>query len=466
MSKKIIIIIGVAVLILLVFLGYAFLAKPNTNSLGQSSGTNFFSSIFPFFKSKTNTNTPSVPANISGSDTTTAQAVTPERLKKVSSFPIAGYGVFMKERFINIPEVIPPTPTPTTETGTPTLPLSADTKTTNSTATESVKTSKTSTKPTPPTTEKIPALRYVERATGNIYQTFADQLDERKFSSKIIPQVYEAYFGNNSDSVAMRYLKNDNQTIQTFISNLPKEVLGQDTTGDNTVDGVFLPENVTDMSISPDKLNLFYLFNVGNGSVGITANSSGNLKTQIFNSPFTEWLSFWPNNRMITLTTKPSYATPGYMYAIDPIKKDFNKIIGGINGLTTLTSPDGKKVLYANSSLSLSILDIDTRTSVALGIKTLPDKCVWNKTSEFVYCAVPNSVPSGQYPDSWYQGEVSFSDDIWQVNAQTGNGLIILIPSLITGGESIDAIKLGLDDNENYLFFVNKTDSYLWEFEL
>ncbi len=38
--------------------------------------------------------------------------------------------------------------------------------------------------------------------------------------------------------------------------------------------------------------------------------------------------------------------------------------------------------------------------------------------------------------------------------------------SSINGIEDMDNIKLALDENANYLFFVNKKDSYLWELSL
>ena len=89
----------------------------------------------------------------------------------------------------------------------------------------------------------MPALRYVARATGNIYETFADKIEEQKFSGTVIPQIYEALFGNKGQSVIMRYLKGDGRTIETFVSNLPKELLGADTTVVNEIKGSFLPEN-------------------------------------------------------------------------------------------------------------------------------------------------------------------------------------------------------------------------------
>jgi len=447
MSKKITIIIGAIIIIFLFFLGYAFLSKPTTQTTTeQTTGTNFFSNIFPFLKNTGSNITNSILDLLKPTEENTMPQET--SLKKISSFPVAGFGVFNKERFVEVPEVSPAVIIPTADTII------------NANVIPELK-------PTPPPTEFIPAIKYVEKATGNIYQTYADKIDERKLSSNIIPTVYESFFGfgKNNESVIMRYLQGNN-TIETFIRTLPKQILGGDIVEDNSTPGSFLPENITDLSVSPDASQIFFLFNTQNNSVGITANSNGEKKTQVFVSPFTEWLSQWPNDRMITLTTKPSYNVPGYLYAVDPIKKDFNKILGGINGLTSLTSPSGKMVLYSGSNLSLYLYDAGSKNSKFIGLNTLPEKCVWNKTSTIIYCAVPKNTPMGQYPDSWYMGEVSFSDDIWYIDIANGNTILVLSPTEAEGGEEIDAIKLALDENQNYLFFINKKDSYLWEFSL
>ena len=58
--------------------------------------------------------------------------------------------------------------------------------------------------------------------------------------------------------------------------------------------------------------------------IGTTLNLLNNKRVQVFSSPFTEWLSLFPNNKMITLTTKPSSLVGGYMYAMDPNNKSYN----------------------------------------------------------------------------------------------------------------------------------------------
>ena len=264
----------------------------------------------------------------------------------------------------------------------------------------------------------------------------------------------------------MRYLKTDGKTIETFVGSLPKEYLGADTTPDNEIKGSFLPEDIKDVSISLDASSIFYLFNIGDNTVGTTLNLSNNKKAQIFDSPFTEWSSWWPNNKMITLTTKPSSGVPGYMYAIDLNSKNLSKIFGGINGFTTLASPSGKLVLYGNNNLSLSVYHTDTNVPNLLGVRTLPEKCVWGKKNNVVYCAVPKIIDVGQYPDAWYQGEVSFGDRFWKIDIEDGNATMVADPTTINAREEIDGIKLALDEGENYLFFINKKDSFLWELEL
>ena len=416
--------------------GFLYFKKEPTVPEDESTGTNFFSQFNPFGTKSTPETTPPKTTP----ETPPATEQTAPKLVKISSMPVAGFTVFSKERLKDIPvttSAIPPATAPKVDTNK---------------------------KPTSPLTEFAPALRYASRETGNIYQTFADKIEERKFSTTVIPKVYEAYFGNRGESVIMRYLKRDEKTIETFVGTLPKELLGGDG-GDNQIKGSFLPDNVKDISISSDGSKIFYLFTSGDNMVGTILNLLNNKKVQIFDSAFTEWLSFWPTNNIVTLTTKPAANIFGYMYTIDSTGKNLSKILGDINGLTTQLSPNGKLILYSNDNLSLYIHHIDGRNSDVLGIKTLSEKCVWGKASNVIYCATPKSVALSEYPDSWYQGEVSFSDQFWKVDVETGNATMLMDPVTIAK-EEIDGIKLALDEDENYLFFVNKKDSFLWKLDL
>jgi len=443
MSKRnFILLIIILVAVLAVFFGFLFLRQGPALPGKEGGGTNFLSQFNPFGGGgggKPDDTTPP-PVDISGYEPPAEQEG--REFVKVSSMPVAGYGVFKKERFKEVP--IPP----------PDLPLTKGEEQGGGQ------------KPIPPPTEFISALRYVDRVTGNIYQTFADKIEERKFSGTLIPKVYEALFGNSGNSVIMRYLKTDNRTIETFVGTLPQEILGGDSTGENELRGTFLTANITDMSISPDGKSIFYLFNSGETTVGTILDIASGKKTQAFDSAFNEWLSFWPGSKTVTLTTKPSYVAPGYLYKLDLTAQNLVRVLDSVYGLTALLSPDGKMVLYADNSLALNIYHTDTKISESLGVRSLPEKCVWGKGSDIVYCSAPKIVLGTNYPDAWYKGEVSFDDQIWKIDPVLGTASILLDPGTVNEGVNVDGTKLALDSEEKYLFLVNKKDSFLWEMDL
>ena len=424
--------------IIIVFFGFLYFRQESPTPT-DTGGTNFFDQFNPFATTPNKPPATGTPIDNTGSAEPKGE-ITKEKLRQVSSMPVAGFTLFTKERF--------------KETTPPVLPLSGEDVPHAKGGSGGQK------------TEFATAIRYVEKAEGLIYQTFVDKIEEKKFSKTIVPKIYEAFFGNKGESVVMRYLKNNDQAIETFVGAMPREYLGTDTNSTAEVKGSFLPENIIDLSVSSDGSKVFYLFNAGDGVIGTTFNFSDKRKTQIFDNAFTEWLSFWPSTKTITLTTKPSGTVLGYLYTLDTDTKRFSKILGGISGLTTLGSPNGKLILYSDSSLASYMYHTDTKNVDVLSVKTLPEKCVWNKTSTFIYCAVPKIIEGGLYPDAWYQGEISFSDQIWRVDVKSGNASMLIDPAIVASGEEIDGIKLALDEGEKYLFFVNKKDSILWELEL
>ena len=423
---------------LLVF-GYAYLTK-NETEIGTNEAVeeeNFLYSIFNF-GNKTSIPNPinSLVDFITGNQEGDGdEDIAINILNKISSMPISGYGILEKERYVFVPDV------------------EINTETEENTST-----------PVAPNTEIVSVLKYADKTSGNIYQTFTDKIEERRFSETVIPYVHESFFTQNG--VIMRYLRN-NSVISTFLGELPKEVLGADTSDGNEIFGTFLPENIKDISISPNNNKVFYLSNTFNGVVGVLIEGPNSNKTQIFESRFTEWTSSWPNDTLLTLTTKASGLVEGYSYLLNPATKDFTKVLSNINGLTTLMSPDAKNILYSDNNLSLNIFNINNSDSRNLQIRTHPEKCIWSKNSVVLYCAIPKTIESGYtYPDSWYQGEVSYNDDIFIIDIETGQRTKLVNPSEIYSDASIDAINLKLDKNEENLFFMNKSDSYLWGLKL
>ena len=415
---------------------------------GEGEEVGFFAKWNPF-----GSGSAPAPGQPGGEEPGSGEETLPEnidlRLMKVSTMPVAGFGLFQKER------VVTPPLTPPSEGGEESSPPNIGGVPEGGGG-----------RATPPKTEFVSAVRYVERAKGLVYQSFADKVKEGKFSSTVIPKVYEAYFGNDARLVAMRYLKSNDETIETFLGTLPEEFAGEEAKDDHEIKGTFLPANTTDVSISGDSKKMFYLFNLGDGAVGTVLDFTNNKRIQSLETPFTEWLSFFPNNKMILLNTKPAAGIMGYLYKLDLGTKNLTKLLGGINGLTTLSSPSGELILYTDNTLNLYVYNVSTRETKSLNARTLPEKCVWPRTEEHVYCALPIEIPPAPYPDNWYQGEVTFSDDIWKIDISSATKKLSVSPASEIRGEEIDAIKLDLDEKEEYLFFINKKDSYLWRLEL
>ena len=98
--------------------------------------------------------------------------------------------------------------------------------------------------------------------------------------------------------------------------------------------------------------------------------------------------------------------------------------------------------------------------------KTLSDKCAWSKIKkDELFCGVPTEIPDAIYPDDWYKGSISFIDQIWHVNATTGE--VHLLANLTQlSNKAIDVIDLALDPKENTLYFINKEDLNLWALDL
>lgn len=384
-------------------------------------------------------------------DGTSSGMFTEPEVRKVTDFAVSGFIYFQKER--PLPPVVTEI-TPTEETTT------TDTATTAKTPTDK----KT---PPAPTTEKVTALRYVRKSNAHISDVFLDKEASIEISNTTIPKIQEAFISPDGKSLILRYVNDATGAIQTYSGIIPPDPVGG-IYGD--LKGAFLPENIWWMTPSLDGTKLFALSSFGNGVVGDVSGITGDKNTQIFTSAFDEWLPDWVSAKTITLATKPSSNVPGYLYAINTTTKKMSRILGNIPGLTALMSPTEKSVLYTaitKTSVTMSLYDVATHNSKNVGINTLPEKCVWTPSGTTFYCAVPDSWPSGTYPDNWYQGTVSFSDTIWRIDISGGSfSLAEIATSADFHGDLVDATNLQLDATQEHLGFINKKDGTLWSIQL
>lgn len=310
-------------------------------------------------------------------------------------------------------------------------------------------------KPEPPKFELVPSIRYVEKTTGHVNQMYMDTKASAKISNSTIPNIHEAIFDGKASSIIYRYLGEDGKTITSFLAKL------------GGTQGEFLPLNILDISISPDKSKFFYLTETQSGVTGTIRSFSDTKKTQIMSSPLTELISQWVTDQKIYLTTKASYSVNGSLFSLNTTSGVITKVFGGVKGLTTLSNKDGSVILYStstNSGPSLSLFNSKNQKRDSLEIYGLPEKCVWMNDNINIICAVPNNISEGSYPDIWYQGIKSFNDSLIRIDTGT-----LQKTNIVNSDEEIyfDAINLFLNSKDGkQLFFTNKKDGTLWSLDL
>ncbi len=309
-------------------------------------------------------------------------------------------------------------------------------------------------------------VRFVEKGTGNVYEVGPNTSDETRLSNTTIPKIAEVVWNKDGTRLIARYTKEgENDTIQSYYAALMNSAAG----AAGELQGSFLTENIKVMATNPERNRLFYIITHSGGATGILSDFDGSKKTQVFDSPLGEWLVDWPSTQTIALTTRASASAPGFLFLLNSKSGTLTRAIAGISGLTTLVSPDVSSVLYSENTpngLSLKTYSFKKGVSEELSVTTLPEKCVWSKNdSAFIYCSVPTYLETSTYPDGWYQGVISFSDDIWKIDTTTGAAQIVAALKKL-GGKDIDGTELLLSPKEDYLFFTNKSDSHVWSLRL
>ncbi|MCW9054934.1 MAG: hypothetical protein OQJ98_03090 [Candidatus Pacebacteria bacterium] len=303
------------------------------------------------------------------------------------------------------------------------------------------------------TEETETRIRYIERATGHIYEVGANSLQEERLSNTTIPRIQEVVWSPEGDAVILRYL-DENETLRSFYGEIIKE--------DNELDGWFLTNNIIGLSVHPDG-DLFYLQQTSQQVDGFLSNFDGTNSRLLFSSTVYDWTPHWFGDD-ITLTSKASRSVVGHTYRLR--SGSLTEIISG-EGLVATPNQKGTTLLISKSGdagTELAIYNTRTEDLSILPFRTLAEKCAWANDTK-LYCGSPYSLDrSASYPDDWYKGIVSFSDDIWVFDTETSRAQLIYDAE--EAGYDLDVINISVDPEEQLLIFTNKKDSTLWALSL
>ncbi len=294
-------------------------------------------------------------------------------------------------------------------------------------------------------------LRYVERETGHIYDLYLASGNLRRISNTTIPRIQEAYFGDNGSLIALQYLGEDNETVETFV--------GFVSTSSEAISGEFIAQNARAMALHPTSPQVFYTLDAGGGAAGRIYDAETKQTRPLFSSSLSEWHADWNAGSYILLTSSPSSGAQSLTYALNPATGTTERILMNMFGLTTLPNKDGVHILLGTSrgtDPALFLYNKTKKTILPVTGSTFPEKCVWLKNTR-VACGIPSE---GDVIDSWYQGVTSFNDSVWILDPATN--LTDYIFDSETTNTVFDAVHLSASEDERLLSFINKKDSQLW----
>lgn len=178
----------------------------------------------------------------------------------------------------------------------------------------------------------------------------------------------------------------------------------------------------------------------------------------------------WLNEDTALIKTAPSGLTSNFALLLDIKNQKLTNLISDTNGLIIKPSLDGSKLIYSTTdekgkNPSISIMDLKTKAKKNLFISTIAEKCVFSQDNKTLFCAVPKAISDNIIiPDDYYKGKLDqvFEDQIFKIDTQTKKKKIISQDIDIP----INAYNLFLSPQEDYLFFINKRDGFLYSYKL
>lgn len=302
-------------------------------------------------------------------------------------------------------------------------------------------------------------VRYVERSTGHISEVVLPQrkateaLAPRKISNNTLPKVYEAHFRSDGSSVLLRMLENDTDAQRNLTLNLA-----------TTSSGTLLRGVLGDVATGAGNS---LIYTVEDSKIIASSDFSGNNIKALLNTSFMDWRLAQAGTGVL-MFTKPAANYPGYAYILNSAGS-LNKILGPLNALSATIDPTGNQLFYSYKDKGFaksSTINLRTGVVVEISPATLSEKCVWMpKKTGRVICGVPTGNISSREPDSWYRGETSFSDRIWEFDTNQEIAQILEEPKPKFNID-LDVIEPKISPSEDYLIFMNKRDMTLWALKL
>lgn len=293
--------------------------------------------------------------------------------------------------------------------------------------------------------------RYHKNIAENPGHLFERELDgsneEKRTSNFTIPQIIKVIWSGDAKKAVIFYnLNNEVRKILVDYS-------------ESTPKTNFLSDTVSSVAFSPDSKSIVFINSTETAENIFVSNSSFQNQRKIFDNNIPNLEISWPAQNIIALKTKSSYAVNGFLYMVNANGGNFNKIADA-PGLDVIWNNDGSGIVYTDSNLDLFFLDTKTGTKKSLGFKTIAEKCAFSKVkNNIVYCAIPSIISPNNYPDAWWQGKVSFEDNIIAIDTTT-------LDLVLFAKTQSDAVNPIITKDDAFLLFKNRNNGELWSLKL
>lgn len=299
--------------------------------------------------------------------------------------------------------------------------------------------------------------RFIEKSTGHIFEADLSTGEKKLISNTTLPKIFESAWNEKGDKILLKYLEDEQVRV------VSSQIVGSST------QGVILPQDAQSFGYLPGSDNIFYFIPTGrdkeSGTV-IRANFENQSQREIYSSPYLDFIVSWPKSNILSLATRPSGLASGFLYQYNPLTGSFKKILGDILGMEVKWAENGKSLVVSsysqiNSAPVLRFYDLEKEEFLNANFTGLAQKCAFSKIDDdLVYCALSKNPPPALYPDEWHQGLVSLNDEFWQINLKTGE------TKLIYNEQFFDVWRVEPDDNDEFLYFQDRSQEFLWALKI
>lgn len=302
------------------------------------------------------------------------------------------------------------------------------------------------------TTETVrsPLAHYVDKQTGHVFSYDPEANTAERISNTTFPGIQDVHWFNNPNKIVFRYV-NGKGEIETYLGDL----------ADGSLNGSYLNVDLPAVQTAGD--NLLSIHASERGSEGFVSDSEGRDESLSFESTLLSIIVPAFTDSFAAVLTKPVSTLAGALYFYENGSQ--NRILGGINGLTALPNESGELIVFSESegsSFASGLYNREDNEIKTLPLAALPEKCVWGDEVT-LYCMVPEIIPPANYPEHWYQGYISFTDSLWRIDTSLGTARAI---AFFDESGPFDGINLSIDEDEEYITFINRRDGSLWGFDL